>query len=76
MSDIRHMFPNMDDEVIEAVFRANNGEVNETIIQLLTMNMDCSTEEAPPPPQPNTNSSQQRTYMKDQDLPHQVWSKV
>ncbi len=48
MSDIRHMFPNMDDEVIEAVLSANNGAVDETIDQLLTMNVDCSTEEAPP----------------------------
>ncbi len=76
MSDFRHMFPNMDEEVIEAVLRANNGAVDETIDQLLTMNVDCSTEEAPAPVRPNTNNSQQRTYMNDQDLPPQVWSKV
>ena len=38
MSDFRDMFPNMDEEVIEAVLRANNGAVDETIDQLLTMN--------------------------------------
>ena len=40
MSDFRHMFPTMEEEVIEAVLRANNGAVDETIDQLLTMNED------------------------------------
>ncbi len=72
MSDFRHMFPNMDEEVIEAVLRANNGAVDETIDQLLTMNVDCTTDEAPPPTSTANNNSQQRTYMNDQDLPPQV----
>ena len=38
------MFPNTDEKVVEAVLQANNGAVGETIDQLLTMNVDCSTE--------------------------------
>ncbi|EDO41318.1 predicted protein [Nematostella vectensis] len=37
MKDFKSMFPEMDDEVIEAVLRANNGLVDATIDQLLTM---------------------------------------
>ncbi len=44
MSDLCHMFPNLDEKVVEAVLQANNGVVDETIDQLLTMNLDCSTE--------------------------------
>jgi hypothetical protein len=46
MGDFRVMFPNMDEEIIEAVLRANNGAVDATIDQLLTMNVD--TTPAPP----------------------------
>lgn len=41
MSDFRHMFPETDEEVIEAVLRANSGMVDATIDQLLTMNIDA-----------------------------------
>ena len=37
MRDFKTMFPTLDDEVIEAVLRANNGLVDATIDQLLTM---------------------------------------
>jgi len=37
MKDFKNMFPDMDDEVIEAVLRANNGLVDATIDQLLSM---------------------------------------
>jgi hypothetical protein len=37
MKDFKTMFPDMDDEVIEAVLRANNGLVDATIDQLLSM---------------------------------------
>ena len=39
MSDFATMFPSMDSEVIEAVLRANDGAVDPTIDQLLTMNV-------------------------------------
>ena len=39
MSDFTTMFPAMDPEVIEAVLRANEGAVDPTIDQLLTMNV-------------------------------------
>ena len=42
MGDFRVMFPNMDEEIIEAVLRANNGAVDATIDQLLTMNVDTT----------------------------------
>ena len=41
MSDFCYMFPETDEEVIEAVLRANNGMVDATIDQLLTMNIDA-----------------------------------
>lgn len=37
MKDFKNMFPDMDDEVIEAVLRSNNGLVDATIDQLLSM---------------------------------------
>lgn len=47
MRDFKQMFPTMDDEIIEAVLRANNGEVDATIDQLLTMNIDID-DDVPP----------------------------
>ncbi|XP_064612703.1 CUE domain-containing protein 1-like [Liolophura sinensis] len=44
MADFQHMFPTMDEEIIEAVLRANNGAVDATIDQLLTMNIDNEEE--------------------------------
>ena len=66
MSDFRHMFPNMDEEVIEAVLRANNGAVDETIDQLLTMNVDCNDQKT------NSANGRDRAYMNQRDLPPQV----
>ena len=40
MADFRYMFPNMEEEVIEAVLRCNNGVVDATIDQLLSMNAE------------------------------------
>ena len=40
MTDFKIMFPNMDVDVIEAVLRSNNGAVDTTIDQLLTMTAD------------------------------------
>ena len=40
MADFKTMFPGMDDDVIEAVLRSNNGAVDATIDQLLTMTAD------------------------------------
>jgi hypothetical protein len=39
MGDFKSMFPGMDEEIIEAVLRANNGAVDATIDQLLSMSM-------------------------------------
>jgi hypothetical protein len=40
MTDFKIMFPSMDSDVIEAVLRSNNGAVDTTIDQLLTMTAD------------------------------------
>ena len=64
MADFKHMFPDMDDEIIEAVLRANHGAVDATIDQLLTMNVDNEEEtfvkhkyKGPPiPPEVSTTS--------------------
>lgn len=45
MSDFRQMFPTMEDDVIEAVLRANDGAVDATIDQLLTMSIDAGKED-------------------------------
>lgn len=37
------MFPDLEEDVIEAVLRANNGAVDATIDQLLTMNVDAGS---------------------------------
>lgn len=46
MADFKLMFPNMDEEVIEAVLRANEGAVDGTIDQLLTMNTDFGADQS------------------------------
>ena len=58
MTDFKIMFPNMDVDVIEAVLRSNNGAVDATIDQLLTMTADI--EDFPPstaaPPDYSSNT--------------------
>lgn len=44
MADFKNMFPQMDDDVIEAVLRSNQGAVDMTIDQLLTMTTDNENE--------------------------------
>ncbi|XP_035229235.1 CUE domain-containing protein 1-like, partial [Stegodyphus dumicola] len=44
MSDFKTMFPEMDEDVIEVVLRANNGAVDATIDQLLSMATDNENE--------------------------------
>lgn len=44
MSDFKTMFPDMEDEVIEAVLRVNQGAVDATIDQLLAMSTDNQNE--------------------------------
>ncbi|KAG8262798.1 Cuedc1p [Homalodisca vitripennis] len=44
MADFKVMFPSMDDDVIEAVLRSNQGAVDSTIDQLLAMSMDNENE--------------------------------
>lgn len=40
MQDFSRMFPSLDKDVIEAVLRAHNGSVDETIDDLLNMTME------------------------------------
>uniref|UniRef100_A0A2L2YLU2 CUE domain-containing protein 1 n=1 Tax=Parasteatoda tepidariorum TaxID=114398 RepID=A0A2L2YLU2_PARTP len=44
MADFKVMFPEMDEDVIEVVLRANNGAVDATIDQLLSMSTDNENE--------------------------------
>lgn len=44
MQDFKTMFPEMDEDVIEVVLRANNGAVDATIDQLLAMSTDNENE--------------------------------
>ncbi|KAK8391478.1 hypothetical protein O3P69_017216 [Scylla paramamosain] len=44
MEDFKTMFPDVDADVIEAVLRANQGAVHETIDQLLTMTTDTQSQ--------------------------------
>lgn len=44
MADFKTMFPSMDDDVIEAVLRSNQGAVDATIDQLLAMSTDNENE--------------------------------
>lgn len=44
MMDFKMMFPDMDDDVIEAILRANQGAVDATIDQLLAMSTDNQNE--------------------------------
>lgn len=44
MEDFKTMFPDVDADVIEAVLRANQGAVHETIDQLLTMTTDTESQ--------------------------------
>lgn len=46
MNDFRTMFPEIEEDVIEAVLRANNGVVDATIDQLLTMNNESLKKKA------------------------------
>jgi hypothetical protein len=47
MRDFKHMFPTMDEDIIEAVLRSNQGAVDATIDQLLTMTIDDEGNESP-----------------------------
>lgn len=64
MTDFKHMFPTLDRDVIEAVLRANNGLVDATIDQLLSMGIDMSGSMPPSsdserPPLPSYSSLNQ-----------------
>lgn len=50
MRDFKTMFPEMDEDVIEVVLRANNGAVDATIDQLLAMNADAENQRRPNKP--------------------------
>lgn len=65
MNDFKHMFPTLDRDVIEAVLRANNGLVDATIDQLLSMGIDMdgimpgSAADSQHPPLPSYSSVNQ-----------------
>jgi len=73
MTDFKIMFPNMDVDVIEAVLRSNNGAVDTTIDQLLSMSADNETgggdktSTSPPPEYPNTLPSYKEAVKLDPD---------
>ena len=73
MTDFKIMFPNMDVDVIEAVLRSNNGAVDTTIDQLLSMSADNETgggektSASPPPEYPNTLPSYKEAVKLDPD---------
>lgn len=46
MNDFKNMFPEVEEDVIEAVLRANNGVVDATIDQLLQMNNESLKKKA------------------------------
>ncbi|XP_033118925.1 CUE domain-containing protein 1-like isoform X2 [Anneissia japonica] len=85
MRDFKTMFPEMDMDVIEAVLRSNNGAVDATIDQLLSMQSDSpapaysssgfgairNEEEPPPysPPSPNSPFIQTNILSGDKPLP-------
>jgi hypothetical protein len=46
MVEFKKMFPSMDNDVIEAILRANSGKVDATIDQLLVMNADNESQSA------------------------------
>ncbi|XP_033628116.1 CUE domain-containing protein 1-like isoform X1 [Asterias rubens] len=52
MADFKTMFPTMDKDVIETVLRANNGAVDVTIDQLLTLAADMPQQTTEPPQHP------------------------
>lgn len=64
MNDFKHMFPTLDRDVIEAVLRANNGLVDATIDQLLSMGIDmdgniAASTDSEHPPLPSYSSLNQ-----------------
>lgn len=76
MYHFKKMFPKFDSDVIEAVLRSNNGDVDKTVDQLLTMN--CDNELAEPEQASNcvrlpstdfTSSSTLANYQIMSDLP-------
>jgi len=73
MTDFKIMFPNMDVDVIEAVLRSNNGAVDTTIDQLLSMSADNETgggdktSTSPPPEYPNALPSYKEAVKLDPD---------
>ena len=72
------MFPSLDEEVIEAVLRANDGAVDATIDQLLTMTLDSPEQDSPsrsespgpplPPAPPIPRQAEENIYMNQSEL--------
>ncbi|XP_014254318.1 CUE domain-containing protein 1 [Cimex lectularius] len=62
MADFKTMFPEMDDDVIEAVLRSNQGAVDTTIDQLLAMSSDNENEKI-------RNEIVETTALSDHDEP-------
>ncbi|XP_043218540.1 CUE domain-containing protein 1-like isoform X3 [Amphibalanus amphitrite] len=57
MQDFKSMFPGMDADVIEAVLRSNDGLVDVTVDQLISMSTADATDGAAPRPSPGPSAS-------------------
>nr|XP_027203061.1 CUE domain-containing protein 1-like [Dermatophagoides pteronyssinus] len=65
MSDFKHMFPDMEEDIIEAILRANNGVVDTTIDQLLQINNETQEKKKRNKKMEQNKRNRQITSMND-----------
>jgi hypothetical protein len=71
--NFKKMFPNLDYEVIETVLRSNNGNIDKSIDQLLTMSTDAEVIEAATAADKTTRSSvQNSTFAASAHMPQNL----